>query len=182
MVPSGKLFHPLYQSQSLTRRSPRPKLVFLLWTGVCKMAQFGIVKALDLTLVLGRFVQAMLLFLLLVRLCLSRIDIWSRNRAFSVFSVSLALFFLLVVPGFIKRLLNLGGSRHESFSLKLVFAIIFHHSLILDVVCDSMCRLIFSGDLLIGLSYVGSWSQVRFSLGSYCFCYQLFIIVQVGSI
>ena len=66
------------------------------------------------------------------------------------------LFLLLVLPGLIGRLGILGGSRHGSLSLGFVPAIIFHHSLSLDLVCGSVGRSISSGDLLIGLSYVGT--------------------------
>ena len=68
------------------------------------------------------------------------------------------LFLLHVLPGLIGRLGILSGSRHGSLSLGFVPAMIVHCSLSLDLVCGSMGRLISSGDLLIGLSYVGTCS------------------------
>ena len=50
----------------------------------------------------------------------------------------------------------LGGSRH--LSLRVVPAMIFHRSLSLDFVCGGVRRSIFSGDLVIGLSYIRTWS------------------------
>ena len=68
------------------------------------------------------------------------------------------LFLLLVLSGLMRRLRILGGSRHGSLGLGFVPAMIFHRSLSLDLVCGSVGRMISSGDLLIGFSYVGTRS------------------------
>ena len=70
--------------------------------------------------------------------------------------LAFVLFLLLVCPGLIGRLGILGGSRHGSLSLGFVPTIIFHCSLSLDLVSGIVGRSISSGDLLIGLSYVGT--------------------------
>ena len=76
----------------------------------------------------------------------------------SAILLGFVLFLLLVLPGLIGSLEILGGSRHRSLGLGFVPAMIFHRSLSLDLVCDSVGRSISSGDLLIGLSYVGTRS------------------------
>ena len=68
------------------------------------------------------------------------------------------LLLLLVLPGLIGRLGILGRSRYGSLSLGFVPAMIFHCSLSLDFVCSDVGRSIPLGDLLVGFSYVGTWS------------------------
>ena len=68
------------------------------------------------------------------------------------------LLLVLVLPGLIGRLGILGRSRYRSLSLGFVPTMMFHRSLSLDFVCGGVGRSIPSGDLLVGLSYVGTRS------------------------
>ena len=104
------------------------------------MTFFVTVVTQDLTYVFFRFVVT----------DLRLVDFGGRGRI----PLGFVLFLLLVLPGFIGRLGILGRSRHGSLSLGFVPAMIFHRFLSLDLVCGSVGRLISSGDLLIGLSYV----------------------------
>ena len=75
------------------------------------MAHFPMVKALDLTSVTRPLIQAIFVFLLLMRLLgLSYIDSNSRGGAFSIFSVFLALFFFLLFPSFFGRFIRALGT------------------------------------------------------------------------
>ena len=68
------------------------------------------------------------------------------------------LLLLLVLPGLIRRPGILGRSGYESLSLGFVPAMIFHHSLGLDLVCGGMGWSIPSKDLQVDLSYIKTWS------------------------
>ena len=83
--------------------------------------------------------------------------VYSGGRG-GAFLLGFVLFLLLVFPGLIGRLRILGRSRHGSFSLGFVPTMIFHHSLGLDLVCGSVGQSIPLGDLLVGLSYIRTWS------------------------
>lgn len=87
--------------------SPRSKLVLWLWTYVWIMAHFQTIKALDLTSIIRRFIQAFL-FLFLVRLSsLSCIYFGGWKGAFLILLVFLTLFLLFFFPSFLERLKTL---------------------------------------------------------------------------
>ena len=81
------------------------------------------------------------------------------------------LFLLFVFPNLIGRLEILNESKHKSLSFRFVLAIIFHRFLSLDFVYSNVRQSISTGDLLIGLSYIGTRSYARLGLGFYHFCY-----------
>ena len=107
------------------------------------MSLFVIVIIHDLTYVF---------FLLSIVTDLCVIDSCGRDRI----PLGFVLLLLLVFSGLIGRLRILNKSKYGSFSLGFVFAMIFYRSLSLDFVCTRVSRSIPSGDLLIGLSYVGT--------------------------
>ena len=74
------------------------------------------------------------------------------------FLFSFVLLLLFILSGFIGILRILVGSKHGSLSLRFDSVMVFYRFLSLELVYGSVGRSIFSGDLLICLSYVGTRS------------------------
>ena len=89
------------------KKSPRPKLVFWLWTFVGIVTQFLTIIALDLTSVAERLVRAFFFLFLMGLPDLNCVYSASRGRTFSTLSISLALLLLLLLPRYLGRLRTL---------------------------------------------------------------------------
>ena len=135
------------------------------------MAQFRKVKALDLALVLGQFIQAMLFFLLLVRLRVSRVDICSQDKVFSTFSVFLALFLLLfLIAGLFRGLHLVLGSRCFEllgFGLRFLRSRVFYWVAL--GISPSGVGSVVAQTLLVHLSDLGVGLQAYLGLDIDCF-------------
>ena len=125
------------------------------------MAQFETVKALDLALVRGCFVRAILLFLFLVRPGLS---VCNQGGAFLTFLVFLALFLLLLFPSFLGRLRSLGTWWFCSSNLRFFWPGVFHGAT-LALGNGKISWSVAPGAVLIHLSSAGASSESRLSLG-----------------
>lgn len=99
---------------------------------------------------------------------------------FGGISLVFLLFLFFILSGLIKKLGILGRSRRKSFkSLRFIPAMVFHHFLSLDLIYNDVGWLPCLKVMLIGFLYVKTRLYICFSLGCYCFCYQLFIAVQL---
>ena len=147
------------------RRLLRPKLVFWLWTSVCIMAYFWTVKALDLTSVVRRLVQAFLFFLLMKLPSLSCIYSAGRGKIFSTLLISLALLFFFFFLSFLGRLRTLGTWRCYCTSDFRFFRLRVFHGTALTLGNGGVGWLVALGTVLIHFFSAGAKKKSLLSLG-----------------